>query len=55
LIFSGFNHSVDYAIVNGKIVVDKGKLTGFDENEITGKANALSEKIIRRHINHGGG
>ncbi len=46
LVFSGFNHGTDYTIVNGKIVVEKGRLTGFDEKKIRDKANSLSEKII---------
>ncbi|MCP3874595.1 MAG: 8-oxoguanine deaminase [Desulfobacteraceae bacterium] len=53
LIFSGFNHATDYTIVNGKIVVENGKLKGFDEDDIMNKANALSQKMIRRHVNHG--
>lgn len=53
LVFSGFNHATDYTIVNGKVVVDKGKLAGFDEDEIFNKANTISEQIIRRHVNHG--
>lgn len=53
LVFSGYNHATDYTIVNGKVVVDKGRLTGFDENEIFDKANAVSEKMIRRHVDHG--
>ncbi len=53
LVFSGYNHGVDYTIVNGKVVVEKGKLVGFDEDDIRDKANAISKKIIRRHANHG--
>ena len=53
LIFSGYNHGTDYTLVNGKVVVDQGRLTGFDEDEIRDRANALSQKIIRREISHG--
>ncbi|NOX32620.1 MAG: 8-oxoguanine deaminase [Deltaproteobacteria bacterium] len=53
LVFSGFNHATDYTIVNGQIVVNKGRLTGFDENKIFEKANALSENILRRHVANG--
>ncbi len=53
LVFSGFNHATDYTIVNGRVVVDHGKLTYFDENKIFDKADALSKKIIRRHSGHG--
>ncbi|MCF6248740.1 MAG: 8-oxoguanine deaminase [Desulfobacula sp.] len=48
LVFSGFNHGTDYTIVNGKIVVEKGRLTGFDEDKIRDKANALSRKIVEK-------
>lgn len=53
IIFSGYNHAAAYTIVNGKVAVDKGELVGFDEQEITDKANALSRDMIRRHDNHG--
>lgn len=45
LIFSGYNHGTDYTIVNGKVVVDQGRLVGIDEQELTARANAISEKI----------
>jgi len=48
LVFSGYNHGTDFTIVNGKIVVEKGRLTGFNQEEIRDKANALSKKIIGR-------
>jgi len=48
LVFSGYNHGTDFTIVNGKIVVEKGRLTGFNEEEIRDQANALSKKIIGR-------
>jgi len=47
LIFSGYNHGTDYTIVNGRIVVENGKLTGIDEQKLTGKANMISERMIR--------
>jgi 8-oxoguanine deaminase len=48
LIFSGINHTVDYTIVNGKVVVDKGELVGFDENEIFEKGNEISMSMIKK-------
>lgn len=53
LIFSGFNHGADYTIVNGKIVVDQGRLTMFDEDKLFARASSLSQKLIRRHRNNG--
>jgi 8-oxoguanine deaminase len=47
LIFSGYNHGTDYTIVNGRIAVEKGRLTGVDEQKLTEKANMISERMIR--------
>ena len=47
LIFSGYDHGADYTVVNGKIVVDEGKLTGIDERELIHKANAISERLVK--------
>ncbi len=46
LIFSGYNHGTDYTIVNGKIVVEQGRLVGVDEEELTKKANEISFRMI---------
>ena len=48
LLFSGYNHGADYTIVNGKPVVEKGRLKGMDEEELTAKANAAAEKLYRQ-------
>ena len=48
IIFSGYNHGTEYTIVNGKIAVEQGRLTGFDETEIMNKCNAISEKMINQ-------
>lgn len=47
LIFSGYNHGTDYTIVNGKVVVEHGNLVGVDEKELTRKANAISDRMIK--------
>lgn len=44
----GFKGSVDYTVVNGKIVVDKGQLVGIDEDKTVEKANALAADYISR-------
>ena len=49
LIFSGYNHGTEYTIVNGKVVVEKGVLTGIDEEELVVKANAISERMIKEN------
>jgi cytosine/adenosine deaminase-related metal-dependent hydrolase len=46
VIFSGYNHGAAYTIVNGEVVVDNGKLVGFDETEIMEKGNAISARML---------
>jgi 8-oxoguanine deaminase len=45
LLFCGYNHGTEYTIVNGKVVVEKGVLTRFNEQEIMRHANRISKKI----------
>ena len=47
ILFSGYNHGTEYTIVNGKIAVENGKLTGFDETELMDRCNAISQRLIR--------
>ena len=46
LIFCGYNHGTEFTIVNGKVVVDKGVIAGFDEEELIRKSNEISAKIM---------
>ncbi len=46
LLFCGYDHGTEYTIVNGRIAVDRGVLTGFCENEIKEKANSISAKLM---------
>lgn len=48
LIFSGYNHGTEYTIVNGKVVVDRGVLTGINEEELVAKSNAISNRMISK-------
>ena len=48
IIFSGYNHGTEYTIVNGKIAVEQGKLTGFNEIELMNKCNEISENLINQ-------
>ncbi len=50
LIFSGYNHGTDYTIVNGKVVVEKGRLVGVNEEELTQRANRISETIMSKGV-----
>lgn len=45
LLFCGINHQTEYTIVNGRIVVEKGRLTGYDEEEIIKNANRIAQKL----------
>lgn len=42
----GLRGAVDYTVVNGRITVDHGRITGIDEEKIT----ADSEKELRRYL-----
>ncbi|MDZ7333453.1 MAG: 8-oxoguanine deaminase [candidate division KSB1 bacterium] len=48
LIFSGINHEADFTIVNGKIVVEHGRLVGVDEKEIIANGNRLAFGLLQR-------
>ena len=48
LLFCGTNHNTAYTIVNGKIVVDDGKLVGYDEEELANKGREISAKLLRK-------
>ena len=48
IIFSGYNHGAEYTIVNGKIAVDQGRLTGFDETEIMNRCNDISNRMLNQ-------
>ncbi len=41
----GVKGSVDYTVVNGKVVVDNGKLVNIDEKEISKKAQGFMEEL----------
>jgi cytosine/adenosine deaminase-related metal-dependent hydrolase len=47
LIFSGYNHGTAYTIVNGKVVVENGRLVGVDEQEIVEKGNAAAGRLYK--------
>ena len=42
----GLRGAVDYTVINGKIVVDHGRITGIDEEKIA----ADSEKELKRYL-----
>jgi 8-oxoguanine deaminase len=48
LLFSGYNHGVDYLIVNGKQVVRHGLLVGADEETIRRNALSACERMYKK-------
>ena len=48
IIFSGYNHGVRHTIVNGRVVVENGRLTGIDEIELINRANDVVEKLYQK-------
>lgn len=45
----GFKGNVDYTVVNGKVVVREGQLTGMDEADLTWKATQCVEHYLQRN------
>lgn len=48
LLFTGFDHSTAYTIVDGRVVVDGGALSGIDEDELSRSGVQVSEKLLKR-------
>lgn len=42
----GYKKTVDYTIVNGKIVVEKGRMKNIDEDIISEKANTEVKRLL---------
>lgn len=53
LLFCGCDHTTKYTIVNGQVVVDDGRVVGFDEEELARKANKISETLLEKRRIHG--
>jgi cytosine/adenosine deaminase-related metal-dependent hydrolase len=47
LIFAGFDHGTEYTICNGRVVVDKGRLTGIEEETLIREANSIAARLAR--------
>jgi 8-oxoguanine deaminase len=45
LIFAGYNHGTDYTICNGRVVVEKGRLTGMDEELLVREAGRVASRL----------
>lgn len=48
LLFCGDDHTTDYTIVHGKVVVDNRRLVGIDEEELVVKANGISKRMLAK-------
>ena len=49
LIFTGISHQTEYTIVNGKIVVEKGRLVGEDEEVIIKNGNEIAARLLNSY------
>lgn len=47
LLFAGYNHGTAYTICNGRVVVDNGRLTGVDEDQLIREANRISARLTQ--------
>jgi 8-oxoguanine deaminase len=45
LLFAGVDHRAAYTIINGNVVVERGRLCGVDEAELIEKANRVAARI----------
>ena len=48
LIFSGINHTVDLTMVNGRIVVQDGRLVNLDEEQLIETGNRISKAMLNK-------
>jgi 8-oxoguanine deaminase len=48
LLFAGYNHGTAYTICNGRIAVEDGRLTGFDEDVLMREANRIASRLLAR-------
>jgi 8-oxoguanine deaminase len=45
LLLAGICHRSAYTIVNGRLVVEQGRLTGVDEEQLTARANSIAARL----------
>jgi cytosine/adenosine deaminase-related metal-dependent hydrolase len=53
LLFCGCDHTAQYTIVNGQVVVDNRLVCGVDEEELARKANQISAKLLELRRQNG--
>jgi 8-oxoguanine deaminase len=48
ILFCGYDHQSRYTMVNGRLVVDEGRLVGIDEDLLARRANEQAERLYRK-------
>jgi cytosine/adenosine deaminase-related metal-dependent hydrolase len=48
LVLCGYNHGADHVIVNGKLVLESGRLVGADEETIRKNADRASRRLLEK-------
>ena len=48
LLFCGYDHQVEYTIINGEVVVDKREVRGVNQQELIEKINDISKRLLRK-------
>jgi cytosine/adenosine deaminase-related metal-dependent hydrolase len=46
LLFAGINHQAAWTIIDGKVVVEQGRLTGVEEGRLAAAANRIAARIL---------
>jgi 8-oxoguanine deaminase len=46
LLFAGYDHGTEHTICNGRVVVDGGRLTGIDEEELIRNSSTIASQLI---------
>ncbi len=46
LILCGTSHHVNWSVINGKIVVERGKVCGLPEKPLVARANQLTDRLV---------
>ncbi len=49
LVFTGYNHEVDYSFINGEMVVNNGRVKKVDEEELAQKVNVIARNLIEKN------
>jgi cytosine/adenosine deaminase-related metal-dependent hydrolase len=53
LLFCGCDHTAQYTIVNGQVVVDNRRVVGVDEEELARKGNEISARLMELRRTNG--